>query len=160
MSRFRWGIRSKLRLRPAHPDLRRVLDRFITITPVDCTVLEVARSVARQRKLVASGASLTMNSRHIPDGCGVVHAADVAPLVGGRVSWAWPQYYDTAEAMREAAILEGVGLRWGGIWDRTLLELNGTIEDEVAAYVARRRDAGKKAFLDGPHNELPVQSYP
>ena len=39
-------------------------------------------------------------------------------------------------------------------------DLAGDMGDEVAAYVARRKAAGKKAFLDGPHFELPASVYP
>lgn len=41
-----------------------------------------------------------------------------------------------------------------------LADLAGDMDDEVAGYVARRKAAGKKAFLDGPHFELPASIYP
>jgi peptidoglycan L-alanyl-D-glutamate endopeptidase CwlK len=48
-------------------------------------------------------------------------------------------------------------IRWGGVWDRTLDELDRfALEDEVQAYVARRRSQGKRAFPDGPHFQIEV----
>lgn len=127
------GRRSLARLEGVHPDLVRVIKRAITITPIDFTVLEGARTVARQRKLVAQGASRTMNSRHIPGRDGFAKAVDIAPLYRGNVSWHWPHYYPLAEAVKEAARLEGVPVEWGGDW---------------------------RTFKDGPHWQLPRAQYP
>jgi peptidoglycan L-alanyl-D-glutamate endopeptidase CwlK len=94
-----------------HPDLVKVLDRFIQITPIDVTVLEGRRSLDRQRALVAKGASKTMNSRHLTG-----HAVDIAPLDDGSVSWAWPLYHEIAPVMKRAANDVGVLIEWGGDW--------------------------------------------
>lgn len=149
------GWRSKGRLKQAKPDLRRVIKRAIEITPVDFTVLEVLRSVKRQRELYESGASKTMNSRHLTG-----HAADLGAFVGGRVSWDWPLYYDIARAVRKAAIEIGVEITWGGVWDKPLNELSEDLEGEVQNYIRRKRDSGKKAFMDGPHFQLSWEKYP
>lgn len=107
------GARSLERLKGVHPDLVRVVKRAIQITPVDFTVLEGVRTAERQRQLVASGASQTMNSRHITG-----HAVDLAPVIDGAVSWDWPLYRKLAPAVKEAARLEGVKIEWGGDWVR------------------------------------------
>ena len=158
MSCFKWGMRSKLRMRTMHPDLRKVFDAFIEITPRDVTILEVARSVSRQKQLVESGASRTMNSRHIPIN-GVVYAADIGVLAGSRVVWTWDLYEEAAETMRDAAKLTGIPVRWGGCWE-ILNTLNDPIADEVRAYSARSKAAGVRPFLDGGHFELPRSDYP
>ena len=55
--------RSKDRLTGVHPDLVRVVEKAISISDIDFTVLEGVRSIARQEQLVKSGASQTMRSR-------------------------------------------------------------------------------------------------
>mgnify|MGYP001301418960 CR=1 FL=1 len=111
---YRLSARSLSRLEGVHPDLVRVVKRAIQITEVDFTVLEGLRTPARQRELVAAGASQTQNSRHLTG-----HAVDLGAWVGGEVRWDWPLYYKIADAMKRAAALEGVPLEWGGDW-RTL----------------------------------------
>ncbi len=105
------GSRSKKRLEGVHPDLVRVVERAIELTEVDFTVLEGMRTVARQKKLVAKGASTTMNSRHLTG-----HAVDIGAWVDGTVRWDWPLYYKLAEAMKQAAKELNVDLEWGGDW--------------------------------------------
>ena len=105
------GSRSKKRLEGVHPDLVRVVERAIELTEVDFTVLEGMRTVARQKKLVAKGASTTMNSRHLTG-----HAVDIGAWVDGTVRWDWPLYYKLADAMKQAAKELNVDLEWGGDW--------------------------------------------
>jgi peptidoglycan L-alanyl-D-glutamate endopeptidase CwlK len=59
-----------------------------------------------------------------------------------------------------AAREQDIPIRWGGAWDVVLTESDELPEDLVADYVARRRKAGKRAFIDGPHFELPKSLYP
>lgn len=109
---FEWGARSKKRMKGVHPDLIKVMDRAIELTPIDLTVLEGLRTKKRQRQLVASGASKTMNSRHLTG-----HAIDIAPLdAKGKVSWDWPLYHKIAIAIKQAADDVGVTVEWGGDW--------------------------------------------
>ena len=152
---FFLGLRSKLRLSKAHIDLQEVIELAITYTKVDFTVLEVLRSIKRQIKLVDAGASKTLKSRHLTG-----HAADLGALVGGKVSWDWPLYYEIARAVQRAAKKLGVEITWGGVWDRPLNELSDDLEKEVHDYVRRRKAKGKKAFLDGPHFQLSWDRYP
>ena len=108
---FTFSQRSRDRMKGLHPDLVAVMDLAIQRSPIDFTVLEGLRSEARQRLLVAKGASKTMNSRHLTG-----HAIDVAPLVDGRVSWDWPLYHKIAPVIKQAAKELGVSLEWGGDW--------------------------------------------
>ncbi len=110
---YKLGLRSKQRLKGVHPDLVKVVKRAIEISEVDFTVLEGMRSVDRQRKLLESGASTTMNSRHLTG-----HAVDLGAWVGGTVRWDWPLYHKIAAAMKQAAKEEGVYLDWGGDWTK------------------------------------------
>mgnify|MGYP000594314860 FL=1 len=105
------GARSKARLKGVHPDLVKVVERAIQITTVDFTVLEGVRDPQRQRTLVESGASQTLNSRHITG-----HAVDLGAWVDDQVDWSWPLYHKIAAAMKEAAKQVGVPIEWGGDW--------------------------------------------
>ncbi|MFJ6324100.1 MULTISPECIES: M15 family metallopeptidase [unclassified Rhizobium] len=127
------SARSVSRLNGVHPDLVRIVKRAIQITEVDFTVLEGLRTVERQKQLVASGASKTMNSRHLKAENGYGHAVDVAPVINGEVSWDWPLYHKIAKAMKQAANELGIAVEWGGDW---------------------------KGFKDGPHWQLPWKQYP
>lgn len=74
---FKLSEKSLKRLEGVHPDLVKVVQHAITITPLDFVVLEGLRSKERQRYLVDKGASKTMDSYHITG-----HAVDIAPIVG------------------------------------------------------------------------------
>jgi len=102
------SFRSRQRLSGVHPDLVAVVKRAIEITKQDFSVIEGIRSVERQRELFKSGASTTMNSRHITG-----HAVDLAPYP---VSWDWEYFYPMADAMKQAAEELDVDLEWGGDW--------------------------------------------
>ncbi len=108
---FKLGKRSIERLQGVHHDLVRVVERAIDLTPVDFTVLEGLRSPERQQTLVASGASQTLNSRHITG-----HAVDLGAWVDNQVDWSWPLYAKIANAMKAAAKELGVAIVWGGDW--------------------------------------------
>lgn len=109
--RFELSDRSRQRLEGVHEDLIRVVERAIAITPVDFTVLEGRRTRARQERLVAAGASMTMNSRHLTG-----HAVDLGAWLDGDVRWDWPLYHEIASAMQEAAKDLNIALEWGGDW--------------------------------------------
>ena len=125
--------KSLAKLDGAHPGLARVIRRAAAISSIDFTVLEVLRTIDRQRELVAKGASKTMKSRHLPGADGKSRAVDIAPLDGGQISWAWPIYYKLATIIKQAAKDESVPIEWGGDW---------------------------RTFKDGPHWQLPWASCP
>ena len=112
-----------------HPDLRRVIDRALQDSPLDFVVIEGLRTRKRQEQLVASGASQTMNSRHLTG-----HAVDLLPLdpTTGKGEFAWPLYDQLGPAVKTAARKEGVPIVWGGDWT---------------------------SFKDGPHFELDRRVY-
>ena len=105
------GTRSLSRLEGVHPDLVKVVKRAAALSDIDFTVLEGLRTVARQKQLVAAGASKTMNSRHITG-----HAVDLAVLVKGQVRWDWPLYHKLAVHVKQAAVDLGIQIQWGGDW--------------------------------------------
>ena len=89
----------------------KVVERAIALSSVDFTVLCGLRTEEEQRKLLAAGASKTMNSRHLTG-----HAVDLAPMIDGEVRWDWPLYFKLAAAMKEAAADLKVEIAWGGDW--------------------------------------------
>ena len=124
-----YSQRSLTSLNGIHPDLRRVIDRALQDSPLDFAVIEGLRTRERQEKLVASGASQTMNSRHLTG-----HAVDLLPLdpVTGKGEFAWPLYDKLGPAVKAAAKKEGVPIVWGGDWT---------------------------SFKDGPHFQLDHRVY-
>lgn len=128
------STRDHQRLAGVHPELVRVVERARLTVPF--IVVEGLRSRERQVKLVAIGASRTLNSRHLSG-----HAVDLAYWLDdgdsvpetGEVRWDWPLARQLAAAMKAAAKAEAVSLVWGGDW---------------------------ASFPDGPHFELDRGSYP
>lgn len=108
---FKLSARSEKALYGVHIDLVRVVRRALELSEVDFAVTEGLRSEKRQAELFASGASKTMNSRHLTG-----HAVDLAPVIGGVIRWDWPPFYKIAEAMKAAAAELGVAIVWGGDW--------------------------------------------
>ncbi len=109
---YKLGARSKQRLKGVHEDLIKVVERAIEISTVDFTVLEGLRTPERQKTLMESGASQTLNSRHITG-----HAVDLGAWVDDQVDWSWPLYHKVASAMKEAAKQLDVAIVWGGDWN-------------------------------------------
>jgi peptidoglycan L-alanyl-D-glutamate endopeptidase CwlK len=110
---YSFGAKSLSKMTGLHPDLKKVLHRAIQLTEVDFSIIEGLRTLERQKQLVASGASKTLNSRHL-DG----HAVDIAPYMNGEIRWDWPLYNKLAKAMKAAAKEVGVPIEWGGDWLR------------------------------------------
>jgi len=105
---YKLGPKSLMNLKGVHPDLHRVVERAITISESDFTVLEGLRSLERQKTLLAAGKSKTLHSRHITG-----HAVDITPFP---ISWDWKDYPPVEKAMKQAAKELGVDLEWGGDW--------------------------------------------
>jgi peptidoglycan L-alanyl-D-glutamate endopeptidase CwlK len=110
---YKLGQRSRLRLKGVHPDLVKVVEHAINISAVDFTVLEGVRTPERQKLLRDSGASQTLNSRHITG-----HAVDLGALIDGEVRWDWPLYHKIAAAMKQAAKDVNVKIVCGADWRR------------------------------------------
>lgn len=133
--------RDEQRLQGVHPDLVRVVRAAVGNSDVDFTVTDGLRTLARQKELVAKGASRTLKSRHLTG-----HAVDLAVVIGGEVRWDWPLYMKLANSMRLAAITENVPIVWGGTW-----KLLNTSKPPFTLH---------KSFPDGPHFELLSSTYP
>lgn len=99
------------RLTGVHEDLVKVIKLAITLSDIDFAVMEGLRTAERQAALVKSGASHTMNSRHLTG-----HAVDLGAYVDSQIRWDWPLYNKIAMAMKRAAKELNVSIEWGGDW--------------------------------------------
>lgn len=147
---YKLSKRSLARMDGVDERMVRVVQTAISLTSVDFGVIQGLRTIQEQRELVAKGASQTMKSKHI-DGL----AVDLMAYVGSRGSWELSLYDNIADAMKLAAIEEGVAIRWGAAWHiPDIREWDGTMQDAMDGYIDLRRSQGRRPFIDGPHFEL------
>jgi peptidoglycan LD-endopeptidase CwlK len=147
---FKLSGRSLKNLEGVDSQLIEVVKYAIGVSRIDFGVTEGLRTTQRQRELVASGASQTMNSKHIQG-----KAVDLVAYIGARVSWELNLYDDIADAMKLAATEVGVPIRWGAAWQLDdIRNWDGTMQDAMDDYINVRRSQGKRPFIDGPHFEI------
>ena len=153
---FNLSSRSLGKLENVHPDMVAVVERAIQITKIDFGVTYGVRTLDEQKKLVASGRSQTMNSKHlIQEDSGYAHAVDVVAYDGSNVVWEINVYDDICDAFKQAAEEIGVSIKWGAAWSEgDIRSYSGTAEDAMNAYIDLRRSQGRRPFIDGPHFEL------
>lgn len=140
-----WGKGSLAHMDGLHPDMKKVLDKYIEITSIDSVIVEGPRSdeqcyinfgkgrnkaqckaggcpekYARPdlAKVTWLGHALSSNHRKI-DGYG--RAVDMYPypvslVLGHKTGWE-PLFDQMAKDMFEAAKCVGVKIRWGADWD-------------------------------------------
>ena len=146
---FNLSQKSLDRLEGVNDDMVRVVKKAIDVTKIDFGVICGLRTIEEQKALVDKGASQTMKSKHL-EGL----AVDLMAYVGGRASWELNLYDDIADAMKEAAKLEDVPIRWGAAWHiNDIAACNMTMEQAMNNYIDTRRAEGKRPFIDGPHFE-------
>ena len=147
---YKLSDRSLSRLEGVDNKLAAVVKSAIQYTKIDFGVTCGLRTVEEQRELVDSGASQTMDSKHITG-----QAVDIVAYVGPRISWELNLYDDIADAFKTAAMEEDLALRWGAAWHiPDIREWGGSMEDAMNAYVDLRRRQGKRPFIDAPHFEV------
>ena len=152
---FKLSNRSKGKLEGVHPDMVAVVSRAIELTKIDFGVTYGVRSVEEQEKLVASGRSQTMKSKHLIQDSGYSHAVDVVAYDGSDVVWELNVYDDICDAFKQAAEENEVAVKWGAAWSEgDIRSYEGTAEDAMNAYIDLRRSQGRRPFIDGPHFEL------
>lgn len=132
------------------PELQRVVDLAIKVTKQDFKLVSGLRTQAEQINHVASGASKTLNSRHLTG-----HAVDIVPYIGPGIS-PYPlqgesakvikaklsRFEDVAMAMFIAADMLDIPLQWGNDWN-----FNG---------VPTVNDPNEKGLIvDMPHFQIP-----
>lgn len=149
---FVLGKTSEANLIGVQPKLICCVRFAIKRTGQDFGVHEGLRNIERQRKLVASGASRTLDSYHL-DG----HAVDLVPYIDGRLQWQAGPCLEVAKWMQQASWDLAVRIVWGAVWDRELGSLDSAdLDGEVDAYIVRYKRAhpGKKPLIDYPHFQL------
>jgi len=147
---FKLSKRSLDKLEGVNHNLVNVVHKAIQLTKVDFGVVYGLRTLEEQKKLVAAGKSQTLKSKHL-DG----NAVDLMAYVDGKGCWELNVYDDLADAMKAAAIEEGVPMRWGAAWHiPDIREWNGTMEAAMMSYIDLRRSQGRRPVIDGPHFEL------
>jgi peptidoglycan L-alanyl-D-glutamate endopeptidase CwlK len=141
---YTFSKKSKSKLKGVHPDLVAIANYAIEHTEYDFSILEGVRSVSRQKELVSTGKSQTMNSRHITG-----HAIDIVPYP---VSWEWDDFYPVCDVFLKASRELNIPLRWGGNWKvNDLRKWRGTSKLLHSKY--------RGSFPDAPHFELPRRFY-
>ena len=135
-ARYAWGRRSLSRLEQCHPLLQTLMHRVIRRDdlPFDLTILCGHRSQAEQDAAYKAGTSKLKWPRSKHNKTPSL-AVDVAPFVGGQISWDWKHYNELAPLVKsewgklksEGLVPDGEDLTWGGDW---------------------------RSFPDGPHFQL------
>jgi len=147
---FKFSKRSLDNLKGVNQQLVEVVHIALSATKVDFGVIEGVRTATRQTELVKSGASQTMNSKHLTG-----HAVDLMAYIGNRASWELNLYEDIAEAVKIGAQSVGVPVIWGAAWHiRDIRYYNKSMSEALTDYVDLRRSQGRRPFIDGPHFEL------
>ena len=141
--------RSLSKMNGINNDLHTVVCSAIKLSKIDFGVICGMRTETEQRALLEKGATTTMKSKHL-----TVDAVDLMAYIGSRGSWELNLYDDIADAMKEAAIQERVGIRWGAAWNiPDIREWEGTMEEAMNHYIDERRAQKGRPFIDGPHFE-------
>ena len=121
----RFGRQSMDRLEGVHPLL--VDWAFRVVKVMDCKVVRGLGTLEEQRHFVETGASLTMDSYHLPQDDGMSHALDLAPYP---IDW---------QDLNRFWLLGGVGMAlahemdipiiWGRDWDGDRIYTDQTFND-------------------------------
>lgn len=147
---FSFSQRSLDNLAGVNDDLAKVVHRALSVSAVDFAVICGMRTIEEQRELVEKGASQTMKSKHLEG-----KAVDLMAYIGSRATWELNVYDEIADAMKHAAIMENVGIRWGAAWTVPDIRAWGDrAEEAMNSYIDQRRSEGKRPFIDAPHFEL------
>ena len=109
--------------------IRRSHNRPQAISHLDFAIISGKRDMAEQRRLVRSGASQTLHSRHLTG-----HAIDVVPLdpKTGKGRFSRALALEVAAAFYAAGQDCDVPITWGGMWSQ---------------------------FEDTPHFEIPIRGH-
>jgi len=147
---FELSDKSLQKLEGVNDKLCLTLLNAIKLTKIDFGITCGLRSKEEQEKLVQSGASTTMKSKHL-----IGEAVDVVAYVNGRVSWEINVYDDIAEAIRQSAKTFQIGIRWGAAWSVPDICLwPDTMEEAMLSYIDLKRRHNARPFIDAPHFEI------
>jgi len=156
---FKFGTKSLSKLEGVHPDLVEIMKLAVSKSTIDFGISEGVRSKSRQALLVKSGASTTMNSKHIiQESTGFSHAVDMYTIVDGRACWELDTYALAGEAIVKSAKKLGINnLSWGACWHiKDVAGCNMACSDMIQDYISTRSKQGRKIFMDAPHWQLDI----
>ena len=112
-------------MKGVHPDLIKVMEEAIRISPIDFAIVQGVRTQEEQNALYEQGrtkpgpiVSWTRNSKHIPQKDGYGHAVDFAAFVGGKVTWDEKHYPIIVKAILNAAQGLGIAIVAGANWKK------------------------------------------
>lgn len=114
--------RSLKNLEGVHPDLQLLWEQTPELEGYRCIVTEGLRGHERQMELVKTGASKTLNSRHLTG-----HATDFAMIKDGKLEKKInPAYKGQADLIKKTAKAHDIPITWGGDWgwDGTHIQLD------------------------------------
>lgn len=128
------GTKSGNKLKLAHPDIAIVCTAafFIPNGGYDWGVFETKRTLKTQHHYVDIGVSWTLDSWHLEQSDGFAHAADLVPIVDGRLSWDDPSskirqrkiddaFKNIRDNMYEAMERTRIKLDWGfAMWNKDM----------------------------------------
>jgi len=147
---FKLSQRSLDRLEGVNEALVVVVKEAIKLSRIDFGVIEGLRTEETQRRYVDLGKSQTMTSKHLTG-----HAVDLMAYIDGQACWELNVYDDIADAMKAAAISNGVSIRWGAAWNiPDIREWSDRMADAMNHYIDTRRSENRRPFIDAPHFEL------
>jgi peptidoglycan L-alanyl-D-glutamate endopeptidase CwlK len=118
---FEWGEKSKAELDTVDPDIRRVFDRALSFGIVDIAIIEGRRGRLKQNEYFYAGKSKKMwphGKHNVKNEADLACAVDAAPFINGKISWKKVHNIYLAGIIMAAAKIEGVGICYGGDWDR------------------------------------------
>lgn len=147
-SNYYLGTSSRQELEGVDNGMVLVVEYAIQITPIDFSVHDGLRTLEEQREYVRTGASETMQSKHLTG-----NAVDLVPYINGRLRWEWKPIYQIAAAMHEASLYYNYPLIWGAVWDRQLTDLPGDALGLRQAMLEYNERHPGDDFNDGPHFE-------
>lgn len=125
---YKFSKRSLNALTGVHPALVAIAHRALELTTCDFTIVQGLRTIKEQRRLLETGATKTLKSKHLPQADGYGYAIDLYPYYDGKLHGAsanesaetkaenarrWRQI---AQAFKAAAAEAGAKITWGGDW--------------------------------------------
>jgi peptidoglycan L-alanyl-D-glutamate endopeptidase CwlK len=122
---FKFSESSAEKLLTAHPDLQKIMNKSISISPMDFGIAEAHRPVSRQKALFDKGASkidgINRKGKHNYDPS---LAVDIYAFINSKPSWNMNNYIHLAGVIQAVAkMMYEKGdvkhlIRWGGNWDK------------------------------------------
>lgn len=73
---YKLSSKSKSHLEGVHPDLIKVVERTLALSPYDFGITQGVRTIEQQKEYMVSGKSQIMNSKHLPQSDNSLRGSD------------------------------------------------------------------------------------